>query len=287
MLVPQVRAQGAAQTTSGVMTGHGDVLVMYAGSLTDMMENDLGPKFARATGFAFRGEGKGSNALGSEIKGKLRRADVFISASSSVDDTLTGKANGDWVRWYVTFAEAPVVVGYNPKSRFASSFTDATWLSALSQSGLRLGRTDPKLDPKGARAIELLQNAQSYYHIDGLVQKILGGPENPRQIFPEQGLVGRLQSGQLDAGFFYSNEATEQGIPYVTPPAAIDPKAAYTLTILEGAPHQTAAEAFIQYLFSPAGQAILKHHGLTILEPTLTGAASAVPAVLRPIFTKP
>ncbi|HKI57600.1 MAG TPA: substrate-binding domain-containing protein, partial [Trueperaceae bacterium] len=132
-------AQSAASGQVAVPSGHGDVVVLYAGSLTNMMEHDLGAAFDKATGFRFVGEGKGSKALATEIKGKLRRADVFISASPSVDEALMGAANGDWLRWYASFAEAPVVIGYNPKSRIASQLTDASWPKVLSQPGLRLG----------------------------------------------------------------------------------------------------------------------------------------------------
>lgn len=280
-------AQSAVPEHLAVPHGHGDVMVLYAGSLTNMMEHDLGPAFDKATGFTFVGEGKGSKALGSEIKGKLRRGDVFISASPRVDEVLMGAANGDWVRWYVSFAEAPVVIGYNPKSRIASTLTEASWPKVLSQPGLRLGRTDPKLDPKGSRTIQLVQNAAKLYGMPDLVQKMLGSAENARQIFPEQTLVGRLQSGQLDAGFFYSNEASEDGIPYVTPPASIDPKAVYTVSVLSGAPNQAGAEAFVAYLFSAQGQALLIRHGLTLLRPSVDGDAAAVPAGLRAAFSHP
>jgi molybdate/tungstate transport system substrate-binding protein len=38
------------------------------------------------------------------------------------------------------------------------------------------------------------------------------------QFFPEQTLLGRLEAGQLDDGFFYSIEAREAGIPFIAPP---------------------------------------------------------------------
>ncbi len=280
-------AQPAAPPAQAPATGHGEVWVMYAGSLANVMEHDLGPAFDRATGFAFRGEAKGSKALANEIKGELRRGDVFISASASVDASLMGPDNGNWVRWYVTFAEAPVVIGYNPRSRFARAFESGSWLQALSQPGLRLGRTDPRLDPKGVRAIELLQNAQEADHREGLVHRVLGAPDNPRQIFPEQDLVGRLQSGQLDAAFFYSNEAAALGIPFVTPPAAIDPKATFTVTILSGAPHRDAAVSFVAFLLGPAGRHILERSGLTLTAPGVHGDGAGLPAALRGDVSQP
>ena len=81
-----------------------DVDVLYAGSLVNLMEHGVGPAFDKATGDTFRGFGGGSNGLANQIKGKLRRADMFISASPKVNEALMGSANGDWIAWYVTFA---------------------------------------------------------------------------------------------------------------------------------------------------------------------------------------
>ena len=45
---------------------------------------------------------------------------MFVSASPAVNATLEGAANGNWVSWYATFATTPLVLGYNPTSKFAA-----------------------------------------------------------------------------------------------------------------------------------------------------------------------
>src|SRR5262249_21344703 len=101
---------------------------------------------------------------------------------------------------------------------------------------------------------------------------------NTSIIFPEETLVGRLQSGQLDAGFFYSSEAAAANIPTV-PVTGQDLKATYTVTVLNQAPDQAGAEAFIQYLLGAAGLAILKQDGFNLTTPpAITG--TGVPASL-------
>lgn len=272
---PKAKAQPGAK---------GSVSVLYAGSLVNMMEHDLGPSFSRATGYRFQGYGAGSKAVANEIKGKLRRADVFISASPKVNALLEGKANGDWVGWYATFATAPLVIGYNPKSRFAQQLKTKPWYKVLAAPGFRLGRTDPKLDPKGALTVEFVGKAASYYGKPGLVQKILGQDENPAQVFPEEDLIGRLQSGQLDAGFFYANEAAEANIPTIQLLPAIDPQATYTVTIVSGAPDPQGAFSFVRFLLGPKGQQILHSHGLTTPAPKLSGSPAAVPKGLTSLL---
>src|SRR5262249_41760076 len=96
----------------------GTVSVLYAGSLVDVMEQGIGPAFAKATGYGYQGFGAGSKAVAAQIKGKLRKGDVFISAAPSVNRTLMGASNGDWVDWYGAFATSPLVIGYSPSSRF-------------------------------------------------------------------------------------------------------------------------------------------------------------------------
>jgi molybdate/tungstate transport system substrate-binding protein len=126
------------------------VNVLYAGSLVNLMERNIGPAFAKIGGEQFRGYAGGSNKVANEIKGGLRRGDIFISANPKVDDQLMGAANGDWVRWYILFAESPLVIGASTSSKFAADFKTKPWYEVLAEPRIKIGRTDPKLDPKGA-----------------------------------------------------------------------------------------------------------------------------------------
>lgn len=260
------------------------VNVMYAGSLVHAMEQRIGPAFEKASGIAFQGYAGGSNKLAKEIQGKLRRGDVFISASPKVNQSLMGEANGDWVSWYANFAESPLLIGYNPKSRSAQALNSQRWDRVLSSPGIRIGRTDPKLDPKGAFTVQLLDEAQRVYRDPTLRERVLGSDENPAQVLPEETLVGRLQSGQLDAGFFYSTETADLKIPSVRLPADFDIKARYTITVLDRAANPQGAQRFVSFLLSDEGRALLKASGIDVVTPTLAGDAGSVPAALRVTF---
>ena len=276
LLLAAVAAARAGQTVD----------VLYAASLVNLLERGVGPAFGKASGDRFRGYAGGSKQLASEIKGRLRHADVFISAAPKVNRALMGEANGDWVRWYVTFAQSPLVIGYNPKSRFATAFGKEPWYEALLQKGIRLGRSDPKLDPKGALTLALMEKAEAFYKMPGLAQRILGAADNPRQIFPEETLVGRLQSGQLDAGFFYASETADDRIPAASLPAAVAPKAVFTVAILRGGRHEQAAEAFLAYLLGPQGRAFLKQHGLDPVAPAIAGDPATAPPGVKALAGK-
>lgn len=258
-----------------------DVNVLYAGSLVNLMEHGIGPAFDKATGYTFRGFGGGSNGLANQIKGKLRRGDVFISANPRVNDTLMGEANGDWVGWYITFAQSPLVIGYSPSSRFAAELKTKPWYEVLREPGIKIGRTDPKLDPKGALTVQLLAKAEQVYHQPGLAEAVLGAADNPEQVRPEENLVGRLQSGQIDVGFFYSTETADLHIPALPLPPEVALSAVYTITVLHDAADPAAAAKFVDFLLSPTGTAILKEHGLDTSPPALVGDAAQLPTSIH------
>jgi len=249
-----------------------------------LMERSVGPAFEKETGLHFQGYAAGSNKIANEIKGKLRRGDVFISASPKVNTGLMGTDNGDHVTWYVTFAESPLMIGYNPRSKFAADFKTKRWDKVLQEPGIRIGRTDPKLDPKGAFTVEMVTKAADLYHQPDLVEKTLGAAENPDQVLPEETLVGRLQSGQLDAGFFYSTETSDLKIPSIRPAPELQAKASYTLTILGDAPNSTGATRFVDFLLSAKGRELLKEHGVDVIKPAITGNAQAMPPSLQAVI---
>jgi molybdate/tungstate transport system substrate-binding protein len=269
-------ASAAPRNHQGSVASKGTASVLFAGSLVKYMEQTFGPSFERADGYSFRGFAGGSTELASEIKGRVRTGDVFVSASATADKSLEGSANGGWVSWYSTFMASPLELAYNPSSRFGKELRHGVpWYKVLKQSGIRVGRTDPKLDPKGVLTTEAVSNAARKLR-DPALAKALGSFE----VFPETSLVGRMQSGQLDAGFFYAVEAKSAKLSTV----GLKPSykyAAYTVTILNHAPNPSGAAALVRYLLSSARSYSLKANGLNPMTPSFSGRASAVPAGLR------
>lgn len=265
---PQAAGSSSGGSSSSI-TASGKVQVLYAGSLANLMEHDLGPAFSTASGAQFEGTGAGSTMLASEIKGKVKQGDVFISSSTDANKGLMGSPNGNWETWYAMFATAPLVIGYNPNSKFANDIRTKPWQQVITESGFRMGSADPKLDPKGKLAAQALTTV-------GLTTKAV-------QVFPEEQLVGRLQAGQLDAGFFYTSESTELNIPTITL-GSIKLKATYTVTVLNNAPNTVGADAFVNYLLSAPGTNYLKKHGLQLQPIKVTGDQTAVPTQLATVL---
>ena len=268
----------ASASASSSATGTGAVNVLYAGSLVNLITKQVGPAFQTASGYSVTGKGAGSTALVTDIKGKIDKGDVFISASPKATATLMGSANGDWVTWYVSYASSTVVLGYNTNSKFAADIKSKPWYEAITEPGLKLGFTDPATDPKGKLVAEALSSTAKSKSLPALTAI----ENNKGDVFPEETLVARLQSGQLDAAFFYTAEATPANIPTVPLTGATE-KATYTISVLKGAPNEAGAEAFVAYLLGPSGQAFLKQDGFTLISPpkvTGTGVPAAVQSAL-------
>jgi molybdate/tungstate transport system substrate-binding protein len=282
------------------------VVVLYAGSLVTIMENAVRPAVAKQ-GLDFKGEAKGSVALANLIKSGLRSPDVFISADLKVlEDLMTAQAK-NVVTWYAPFATTRLVIGYAATSPFASSFADVTHgtkklADVLLMPGLKLGRTDPAVDPKGYRSIiaaKLLEAGGAAP--PGFAAKLLGDDRNTAQIFPEETLLARLETGDLDAAFLYATESVARKVPAVELPDFAnlgDPAQAaryaavsvtidgtkhtgspsiYGITIPTVAPDKVAAEAFVAYLLGTDGQKVLADAGVTFVKPLIVGDRSTVP----------
>lgn len=254
----------------------GSVQVLYAGSLVDYMENGLGPAFQRSSGYGFSGFGGGSTELANEIRGGVRQGDVFISAAAAADNSLEGAAAAKWVSWYSTFAATPLMLGYNPNSSFGKQLAHGTlWYKVITEPGILVGRTDPKLDPKGVLTTEAVASAARKLHNPQLASALNSFP-----VYPETALVGRLQSGQLDAGFFYKVEASAAQFPTV-PLTPAYKYALYTVTILSHAPDPAGASAFVRFLLGSARTNSLNRNGLVPVKPKFSGSRAAAPAGLR------
>jgi molybdate/tungstate transport system substrate-binding protein len=163
-------------------------------------------------------------------------------------------------------------VGWSSGSKFSVQLGAAaggrqTLQSVLSTSGISIGRTDPQLDPKGAYTI----SAVRLWLGDEGERTLLGADENPAQIFPEEDLLARIETGQADVGFFYRTEALARHLHFIPLPgnASMSSKITYTLAVLAHSPHPQQARAFADFVLRGPGRAILERAGLTYFDPAI------------------
>lgn len=287
-------------------------LVLYAGALNYTNENLVGPAFEAKHDYQYLGEGHGSLPAARLIKEGLRYPDVFQSADAKVNESvLMGKENGNFVSWYFTFASSEMVIIYYAKSRFADQFSlvekgEIKWYEVLAIPGLRFGRADPDLDPKGYRTLFVMELAQKYYHDLTIAERVLGNVDDSKQIFRESELLARLESGQIDATIGYKNEAIERNFPFISLPQAINLGSTqfvdfygsvsytsgeaitfqgspilFTITVPRVARHRKAAVDFVSFILSREGQDIYAKAGLGKAKIVLGGDKTQVPLPLQ------
>jgi len=294
----------------------GTANVAAASSLSYLSEKVISPSFTKAEGYKYSGTYNASGDLESDIASGEISPNVFESVGGDNITPLEPK----FTKWYVQYAGNSMVLAYNPNSKYASQFkayADGSkplsgLFTLLQTPGLKLGRTDPNIDPQGRDFIYMLELAQSYYHLPSdTVAKILGttdyGTATSSQIFAESSLDATLQSGQLDASSAFLTQAIELHLDYIPLPSAINlgdvalaaqyAKATVTITsngqktTKSGSPQwiditiigkpTPAAIAFVKYTLSPAGLALYKTGGFRLATPAVTGDSSAIPAAIK------
>ncbi|MDA8441782.1 MAG: extracellular solute-binding protein [Peptococcaceae bacterium] len=301
-------ASATSAATPPAVTGTANVA--YAGSLQLVNDQYLSPAFKQATGLAFQGRGGGSFGVAHLIATKEIQPNVFESIGSAPIKELSPQ----FTDWAVGFASSPLVIAYSPKSPYASQLnaiakgqTPLKELFTLMQKpDFHLGRTNPNTDPQGQVFVMMLHLAQQQLNLpSGTADAILGGQNNPKQIFAEESILSQLQAGQLDASSAYLPEAIQRKLDYIVLPDSMNfgnpaDSATYAtqhltlkggktatgstaeiyLTTIKGSKDQQAGEKFVSYLLSPAGQAIYKAQGYQLTPAKIWGNRAAVPSAI-------
>ena len=133
--------------------------------------------------------------------------------------------------------------------------------------------------------------AENFYKQPGLAVRILGGYQNPQQIFSEPSLLSRLEAGQIDASSGYLSATRSHHLPYIQLPDEINlsnpemeaqwyknvqfsiklpsgkevtlntqPLVFYA-AVLKDSKQPALAEKFVQFLQSTEGQKLLDDNG--------------------------
>ena len=253
-------------------------------------------------------ENSGSLEAARKITELGKIPDVLAVADYAVIDRLIRPAHASW---QVMFARNAMVLAYTDRSAGADEVRADNWWQVLLRPGVRVGRSDPALDPAGYRALMVLQLAEGFYAEPGLAARLLLAMP-ARFVRPKEAdLTALLQAGELDYAWTYRSIARSTGLRFVELPAEIDlgdPALAdlyarakvmvpgakrlggemleltgepivYALTIPDAAPHPELARAFVQFVLSDSGRAIIERNGLVPIVPVM--ATGDMPQELR------
>jgi len=176
---------------------------------------------------------------------------------------------------------------------------------------VHIGRSNPAADPSGYQFLQMLQLANSYYNDPGLSAAVLNNSPDSSVAETETSLLAALQSDQIDYLAIYKSSALEDHLEYIKLPAQInlsDPAMAaaygkvtvdggslgqlsgkpiiYGLTIPTNAPDAALGQAFVKFVLSAKGQAIMASEGFVSITPALASSQSKIPALIQPLTTQ-
>lgn len=223
-----------------------------------------------------------------------RVPDILATADAALFDTLVIPR---YSSWYVLFGSNALVLAYGPQSLGRDSLTASDWWQVMLRPGVRIGRSDPGVDPSGYRTLMALRLAERLYRRPGLADQLLAAMPQQYVRRTEADLSALLQAGELDYIWTYRNLARIHELEYLELPPEINladpslaawyeqvtvtvagrtPGASFTLrgapvlfavTVPDRAPHPDAAGDFLDLLLSPKGTAILRSTGFEPLQP--------------------
>jgi molybdate/tungstate transport system substrate-binding protein len=285
----------------------GPLVVFNAGSLAKPFNDLLRAFRAKYPEVVPAQENSGSLEAARKLTELGKIPDVLAVADYGVIPKLLVP---EFTGWYGLFARTSMVLVYTDQSKGAKEINRGNWWQVLLRSGVRSGHSDPALDPAGYRSLMVFQLAERHYKQPGLAGR-LAAAVPPRYIRPKSAdLVALVQVGELDYAWEYEAVAKLHGLLYVTLPAEVNlgdtrfgrayaeatvrlPGASrasrdsvefrgepivYALTIPKAAAHSETARAFVRFVFSPEGEAILKENGFTVLDKPLLGGPERPPA---------
>ena len=281
----------------------GDLVVFNAGSLAYPFRELLAAFQAAHPGVLPKQESSGSLEAARKLTELGKIPDVLGVADYGVIAKLLMPGHSTW---YATFASNAMVLAYTDRSAAAAEISADNWWRVLLRPDVRWGASNPALDPNGYRTLMVFQLAERHYGIPGLAVR-LAAALSPRYIRPaEAQLTGLLQAGELDYAWSYRSLAESNRLRWVELPPEInlsDPARAesyaharvrlpgarqaeadsvefvgepivYALTIPAAAPHPETARAFVQFVLSPEGGAILRRAGFSVLPVSIVGTGS-------------
>jgi molybdenum ABC transporter molybdate-binding protein len=140
----------------------------------------------------------------------------------------------------------------------------------LTKPGIKIDEAAPSV-PVGSYTVQVL----TQMGINSQIQANVVSKETS-----DAGVVAKVALGQVDAGFVYLSDYVidPTHLTLIKVPAWAQPKITYAMAIVTKSPNQAAAQAFMDRVLSPAGQAVFVKDGflpLTAPVPTITKISPA------------
>ncbi|PHS57551.1 MAG: tungstate ABC transporter substrate-binding protein WtpA [Sulfurimonas sp.] len=208
-----------------------NIIVFHAGSLSVPfadMEKAFEAKYPQ---YDVLREASGSRAAARKISDIGKSADVMASADYKVIDNLLIPNNA---KFNAQFATNEMAIAYTPHSKYANEINADNWTEIFLRDGVKIGHSNPNMDPCGYRSMLVTQLAQKYYKQKDFFKKLFGygdsyksGEENNKKVIvrpKETDLLALIEVHAYDYLYIYKSVAKQHGLKYITLPKEVSLK---------------------------------------------------------------
>jgi molybdate/tungstate transport system substrate-binding protein len=290
----------------------GDLIIFHAGSLAVPIKK-LSDAFHKLhPDVNILSEAAGSVASARKITDLHRECDIMASADYTVIDKMLIPK---FASWNIKFVSNEISIVYTDKSKYGKEISKDNWPKILMRDDVAFGRADPNSDPCGYRSIMMIKLAEKYFGIPGLTDGIL--KKDQRFIRPKEvDLLSLLETNNVDYILIYKSVAVQHKLNFLDLPDEINLRnpdfsalyknvsveingekpgnkivqygepAVYGLTILRNAPNKKAALAFIDFILSEEGMAIMEKCGQPSVIPAYSSTYDSIPGTLQQYASK-
>ncbi len=218
----------------------GTITVFAAASLTESF-TQLGKQFEAAhPGDTVKFSFGPSSGLATQITSGAP-ADVFASASPTNMDQVVSAGDASSPQNFAKNVMEVATPSNNP--------ANVTSVNDLAKSSVKVALCQPQV-PCGVVAAEVFKN-------DGITVK-------PVTLQPDvKSVLTQVETGNVDAGMVYVTDVKAAGtkVKGVTIPASDNASTLYPIATINSSKHKSEAQAFMNYVLSPAGQQVLTAAG--------------------------
>lgn len=242
--------------TANSVTVPQTLTVFAAASLGDAFR-EIGKNFeTNHPGLAISFNFGGSQTLRTQIE-QGAQADVFASANTKEMDALVKDAlvGAGTAKLFLENQLVVILPANNPAG--------LTTLEDLAKPGLKLILAAKEV-PAGNYSLQILDKldqALGADYKDKVLTNVASYENDVKQV------VAKVQLGEADAGIVYVSDAVAApGLQKIIIPAANNVIAQYPIAVLANSLNQNLARAFVDYVLSPDGQAVLQKWGFLPLQ---------------------
>jgi len=210
-----------------------NVIIFHAGSLSVPFAEIEKAFEAKYPQYDVLREASGSRAAARKITDLNKPADVMASADYKVIDNLMIPKHA---KFNAQFATNEMVIAYTDKAKYGDEITAQNWPQIFLKEGVKVGHSDPNMDPCGYRSMLVTKLSASYYNTPGLFDKLFGygdsyqsGEENQSKVIvrpKETDLLGLIEAGVYDYLYIYKSVAEQHHLKYLELPEEVSLKSA-------------------------------------------------------------